>query len=1011
MIGKIFSTMIDAKLLLMEDDNASKTHLISIAVSEYVNFMPLPGAIKDAKAIINALRPKYKIDSCTEIHEDEFTEQRIKEVFEGLSPNSKDSLIVIYNGHGVLDHNNHFYLAPKRSEKDIYTTWYLATNIYSEIKKIDIAHVAVIVNCCYSGMMHSQQIDPNKAFNNNEKISRWLLTGGKREQSVEDTSENSENSPFVEEIVKYLKENNDEYKISLAGLYSRVNIKLEERENYEEPTLSYFGSHQGSNFYLYLSEGDEAYWKKIEDKDTIEGYYSYMAQFSTGKHFIDAHKRINELKNERKEWLEAIKQVKTTLFEFTKKSESINGHFQKDAEDFLTTFDKTTQNLSKEKEREEDWTTISNNDNLEDFEDFETKWKEGKYIIESQAKRRRLKKELRADNDWKKAIQSTDPKIKRGLFRSFITDYPYDSRASQAKIKEEDIKNFLNASEDTNPNKKIKKLREYKGAYESKAKEMAYILESQIDHKRFEERLQIAINADDLDILESIKEEIEGRTDKERQSLLPVYERTISMVNKLNKQIENSYNKAIESSDLLDVVEFIEKYERGNFVSKAIEYFQNEEQRYYDELVTEDSIESCEKYLSNFKRFEKIKLPVLIYIGEVEKWLSELSKDKNAFFQAKTLESLKKYILDVELGIYVGKCIFEAKQRVKQIEKEEQKSQLYQKILESPTIELCQQFVLDFLDAEDERYKKVDKTLVHLLMSKSREESYQAILIEENLEKRLTLSQAFLNIYGNEEDRKYVEEVKGIRKECILEQEDSDVIEKAKNIDSINGRKEALTAYLKKDSPRRKIEAENLLLEINQDIQKDDEAFENAKNAETIEKKIEELNIYLQRDNPRNREEAEKCIRNLELEKQDIELFERTKMNDNTISGWAIYIAKSQDEERKNWGITQRKKLMKEKEEDDYFEIIKAQKSKEECLRYLEIYRNNGGRYVKDVEFFLMELLSSTYMNPKELVNETIQLFSDKQKKWGLFIFIFFISVLLLMTILLSILAYFFIFN
>ncbi len=983
----------------LEIDNYPKTYLISIAVSNYIHFSPLPGAINDAEAIISALTPKYKIDSCIEVHEDNFTEQRIKEVFEDLNPSPEDSLIIIYNGHGDLDHNKHFYWIPKKGEKDINASWYLATNIFSEIKNLDIAHVAVIVNCCYSGMMPTQQIDANKAFENKKDISRWLLTGGKRDQSVEDTSVNSKISPFAEEIIEYLKANNDEYKISIAGLWSRVKIRLEERQEYQVPILSPFDKHQGGDFYFHLTEGDEKYWNKVKDKNIIEDYYSYMNQFPNGKYVSKAYKRIDELTNERKDWLETIKKVKTTLLEFNEKSRLIKGNFQQDAVSLLKSLDATSGNLTKEQEREEDWKIIIHSDKIKDFEDFDKKWREGKYIEKSKVNQERLKKELRANQDWDNARKSNTLENKRAKFRTFIHDHPYDSRVGQAKSKEEDIKAFLDASNETNIEKKIFKLKNYKGDYETQAQNILAKLTIEKDATDYEKRIKTAIDSFNLDSLYDIKSEIEGRNEKEKQYLSQIYQKTIAAIEDFNEQLEKDYNKAlekdIESDDLIALTEFIVKYKKNDYVSKAMEYFQNEEQKYYDEFIKEDTIESCEIYLSKFEKFKNKNVVKLYYIIDIKKRKEELLRDKTAFFKANTRLELERYVSDVQTYIYIGKYFLEANESIKNMIKEEEKDKLYQLILESPSISLCEKFILDFSDLEDEKYKQVDKILKFLLMSRLREELYQTILAEENVEKRLKDSRTFLNIYGNEEDKKYIDEVRAIRNNCIFEREDLEAFEKAKNMDSIDDRKEALINYLNRENPRKKKEAEDLITEIDNEIQKDNETFEKAKNAETIEKKIEALNLYLQGSNPKNKDEAEKYLRNLELEKQDIELFEHTNIHNNTIVGWANYIPKSRNDERKNWAIAQRNKLKKEKEEDDYFKIIKAQKTKEGYLKYLETYRNNGGRYIEDVEVLLMELLSSTYFKSKEITKEPIQFLTEKQKRWSVFIIFFFISILI----------------
>ena len=62
-----------------------KTYLMSIAVSNFKEFEHLPNAVNDAIGIKNSLIPKYKVELHEELHEEDFTYQRVQDSFKQLS--------------------------------------------------------------------------------------------------------------------------------------------------------------------------------------------------------------------------------------------------------------------------------------------------------------------------------------------------------------------------------------------------------------------------------------------------------------------------------------------------------------------------------------------------------------------------------------------------------------------------------------------------------------------------------------------------------------------------------------------------------------------------------------------------------------------------------------------------------------------------------------------------------------------------------------------------------------
>jgi len=88
----------------------SKTHLISLAISNYANQDNLPNAINDSETLQKSLTEKYKVETFTVLHNEDATranlENTLRECKEKI--NEEDSLIFVFNGHGD-EENDRFY--------------------------------------------------------------------------------------------------------------------------------------------------------------------------------------------------------------------------------------------------------------------------------------------------------------------------------------------------------------------------------------------------------------------------------------------------------------------------------------------------------------------------------------------------------------------------------------------------------------------------------------------------------------------------------------------------------------------------------------------------------------------------------------------------------------------------------------------------------------------------------------------------------------------------------------
>ena len=828
-------------------------------------------------------------------------------------------------------------------------------------------------------MMHSQEINANKNFSQDKDDSRILLTGGRLDQGVDDSSENSDNSPFTEGLLKYLYDNNDEPKRSLSNSRSVINAVFDENRTHQKPTLSHFGGHQGGDFFFILKEDDKAYWTKQQKIDSIESYLSYTQRYPTGLFVLQANNRIDALVKERTKWLRTLNDVKQRLLGSKTESESIKGKFIEEAQKLLENLDNKIEKLEKIEAVEHEWKRIRNSISIEDFKKFDTDYPNSRYKNESRRKQDKLIKEEKAKKDWEKIPNKQNPQNRRAGLIAFIKDNPLSSRVGEADGIKEDIEEYIDAiDEGQNIEDKINKLKKYigkekKGEYYKQATQELATIQNKRNQENFEKKLQSAIDEGDFAALYEIEDEIKGLTKEERVSLDSIYNEVIGMIKEYEVERQTDYKAAFDDKKSQKIVAFIKKYKEGDLVNSLDEEFQNREEKLYDESEAIDSIESYDEYLEQFKEFENEKAVTLNYLDRVRNRLKELKKDKLAFENTNNdLDRLEEYISDVASKIFVGKFLQIANEEIEEIKLEKEKQDMYERIMQNKSILSFEDFLEKFPNDKDERNKIIEVEKAQLNMIIQREESFKNIQNTTSLSDKIKYCQSFLNIYSDEKDGKYIEEVTRLRDESIKEQEDDEEFEGIKKIEEVDNKIIKLNSYTAKENPKHKHEADSLKSKLISEIEDDEKEFEYAKNLEGVDIQIEAFENYLKRDKPRNKLEGESLLKKLEIEKRDIEAFEDTDNNNDTIDGWSKYISSASNTDRKNLAIQKRDDLKKIKQEDIDFKEAKSKNTKNSYGLYLDKYKNNG-RYIEEAEKLQSKIILGITDAPKVSEGEKIQ--------------------------------------
>lgn len=968
-----------------------KTYLISIAISKFKEFEHLPNAVNDSIGIKNSLIPKYKVELHEELHEEDFTYQRVQDSFKQLSKKitKEDSLVIFYNGHGEIENNSDLCWLHYHSEKKDPNTWFRADTMFSFINTLDIKHVALIVNCCNSGNLHKTT---NRVFEETEGKSRLLLTAGKKNQNVKDSTDSSDYSPFTEGVKKCFDENKDVIKLSLNMLDDGVGSYLEDRDNQNEPILASFDGHQGGKFIFTLTEDDENYWNQMDKIGDIESYSFYLNRFKDGKKAGEARQRIEDLKNERDEWIKAIKEIKEKLEEFKTKSEKLKGLFQNDVITIIKDFDAKTQVLTDSQLIESDWLLTCAKGGLRDFEWFDRTYR--KCIYTNQCKRiiEKLEKEKKANDAWTEIEKAKKRNVneieyirtKRGLLNSFIKDFWTDTRVKVAREFEEDIKEFLDAD---NADKKKQvdlfkkyRLRSGKCEYKDLADKRIKQLEANNIFDYFDREVNESILKDDVIALYQLRERM---INEELDNLKPIIENTSSFINNFEEKREKAFKEAEKEETLTGYLDFVEKYQEGNLVETVIGFFQKEEQSYYDECQRINPLNACKDYLTAFSAFEKQKIIELKYIRTVKELYKSLIEDSKAFENAKTIIELSQYISDVKNRVYIGNCLEDAKTKLSSLIFERDKQEAYEGALKSDDIVVCQKFLLDFESKDDPRNLEIEDKKKSLVRIKEREDLYDLILNESDLENKIVESEKFIRLYPEEEHDIFRNEIKAILSDCKAELEDKSNFEKLvklNNSDDITDsvKMSEFDKYLHGERQRYKNEVTDFQNTLEKEIADDTEAYKKIEHLESIDEKIKALDNYLERKKPRQKEEASKWRKELVELRLDNEKFEHTKVNNDTKEGWLSYISVSKSDENKDFAIKRRKKLIFLEAEDKAYEEAINSNDKQPSFAYLEKYRDNG-RYIKEVETQLGQILIGKTVEEVPIkVNTDLNDLSDK---------------------------------
>ena len=231
-----------------------RQYLVVIAVSNYLQWTPLAGPVKDAREIKDILVSRYRIDRLHELYDEQATKANILRLLVRLQEEIQldDSLLILYSGHGHLDRSsNTGFWIPVNAGTEVYEqqNWLPHLQLRGLLANIKATHLFVISDSCFAGdLIQATRSLPDTASNEflqeaYSHVCRQVLTSGAAE-TVPDVSD------FATQLKSILRRNQNPC-LDTFTLYSDIRLGV----SGSVPLLGSLagtGHQEGASFLLFL---------------------------------------------------------------------------------------------------------------------------------------------------------------------------------------------------------------------------------------------------------------------------------------------------------------------------------------------------------------------------------------------------------------------------------------------------------------------------------------------------------------------------------------------------------------------------------------------------------------------------------------------------------------------------------------------------------------------------------------------------------------------------------------
>jgi TPR repeat protein len=229
-------------------------HALVIGNDSYSAFKSLSNAVNDANDVASLLRSKYNfnVEMLTNA-----TRYEIVSALSNLrnSVSAKDSILIYYAGHGILDtETDEGFWLPIDAVEDNDVHWISNETIMRSVRRMKAKHVMVVADSCFSGTLTRgvtiKDNSPNYIKKIIEKKSRTVLTSGGLEP-VSDVG-GGNNSVFASGFLNALRNNNGVLDGNQLFSIIRKQVMLNSDQTPEYGDIRKSG-HDGGDF-IFVSE-------------------------------------------------------------------------------------------------------------------------------------------------------------------------------------------------------------------------------------------------------------------------------------------------------------------------------------------------------------------------------------------------------------------------------------------------------------------------------------------------------------------------------------------------------------------------------------------------------------------------------------------------------------------------------------------------------------------------------------------------------------------------------------
>ncbi len=204
-----------------------KYRALIMGVSKYkyedARLQSLDRPASDAQDVFDQLTSNYTFEPADVILLKDPTRQEIIDAFDKLAQvtTDKDNLLVFYAGHGYWDKQRELgYWLPSDARRDSRSYWISNSDVKDNLAMASIRskHTLLITDACFGGsIFKSRSMTSDRIM----QISEMYKEPSRRAMTSGNLSEVPDKSIFLEQLLKKLADNEDEYLPALT-LYTRI---------------------------------------------------------------------------------------------------------------------------------------------------------------------------------------------------------------------------------------------------------------------------------------------------------------------------------------------------------------------------------------------------------------------------------------------------------------------------------------------------------------------------------------------------------------------------------------------------------------------------------------------------------------------------------------------------------------------------------------------------------------------------------------------------------------------